>query len=93
MPFCRLRYLMNCGQASLLHLQQHRLHLQPSPIAGEGAALADDAVTGHRYEDRIGSDGSSHRSYGSRPADSLGDVGVGAGAAIGDVSRASHTFS
>ena len=75
------------ARVSVFQLQQHFFAFQAAGIAGESALGADYAVAGNEDRDGIAAVGLARRPGGLGSADLLGQPGIAAGLAIGNLSQ------
>ena len=68
-------------------LQEPAFALDASAVACEGAVGSDDAVTGDDYSDGVGAVGESDGPDGFRPADLFGQLSIGDGCAVWNLSQ------
>src|SRR6202020_2115517 len=68
-----------------LEIEQEALALKAAGVAGEPAALADDAVAGDDHREGIVANGTPHRASQGDVAELAGEVAVGGRLAVGNL--------
>src|SRR5438105_15858225 len=83
----KARGARSCGGA--FEIEQFLFACEAPAVAGDGAALAEDAEAGDGDSEGVGGAGAGDGAGGARGAELLGDLGGGGGFAAGDFAELS----